>query len=205
MDGRRSPRRHFRSRVRTAVLAAVLALLAGCGAKSIGVGSAPFPSDKPVFLDEAGTERSFLPPSSEPVRLVIIDSPWCPLCRKAWGAIATASSGFSPGSVRVYRVLFDRERLFTPAGVRESPPLSPVPPPPLPAGSSSAEPLAVTTLTAIPGAFRDRLRVDRVPVLLLLAEDGTVEARWVGYSPSLESELEERVRRRTGFPPPPER
>lgn len=192
-------------RLKTAVLAAALSLLAGCGAKSIAVGSFPFPADKPVFIDETGKEMSSLPPSSEPIRLVMIDSPWCPLCREAWGALASASSTFPPGSVRVYRILFDRERLYTREGVRESSPLSPAPAPGMAAGRSGAAPSGVTTLTAIPGPFRDQFRVGQVPILLLLSEDGMVETRWVGYSPSLDSQLAEEVSRRTGSPLPPER
>lgn len=205
MDGRRSPRRPAGRALKAAVLAAALSLLPGCGGKSIAVGSVPFPSDKPVFIDETGKEMSSLPPSSEPVRLVMIDSPWCPLCREAWGAIAAASSMFPPGSVRVYRILFDRERLYARDGVRESSPLYPAPAPGTAAGQSGATLPGVTTLTAIPGPFRDQFRVGQVPILLLLNEDGMVETRWVGYSPSLGSQLAEEVSRRTGSPPPPEK
>ena len=117
-------------------------------------------------------------------------------------ACATASSTFPPGSVRIYRILFDRERLYTREKVRESSPLHLAPP----AGTAAGPTLpGVTTLTAIPGPFQDRFRVGRVPILLLLSEGGVVETRWIGYSPSLAGQIEEEVRRRTGSPSPPEK
>jgi len=86
------------------VLAAALSLSAGCGAKSISVGSVPFPAEKPVFVDETGNETAGLPGPPEPVRLVFLDSPWCPQCREAWEALGAAAGKFPPGSVRVVRI-----------------------------------------------------------------------------------------------------
>ena len=184
------------------VLWAALPLFPGCGAKSIVVGSVPFPADRPVLVDESGTETAGLPPASEPIRLVVIDSPWCLLCGEAWTAVASAASTFPPGSVRIYRILFDRERVYAPGGIRESPSLRP-PVSPGPAADRTDAPIPqVTTLTALSGPFRDHFRVGRVPVLLLLNEGGMVEKRWVGYQPSLAGQLAEEVRRRAGSPPP---
>lgn len=172
---------------------------------SISVGSIPFPAEKPVFLSEGGQETAGLPRSSEPIRLVFLDSPWCPQCREVWDALDSAAPTFPPGSVRVYRILFDRERMYAREGVREASPL-----PFAATGGTTAYPsdaarFAVTTLRAIPGAFRKQYRVGQVPVLLLLDQNGTVEKRWTGYSPSLRDSLTEEVRQRTGSPLPTEK
>lgn len=184
------------------VLASALSLFAGCGAKSITVGSTPFPAEKPVFVDEAGKETAALPPSPESLRLVFFDSPWCPQCAEAWTAMRSASETFPPGSVRVYRILFDRERIYAKGESRETSPLHPLlekKPENVP---SDAGRLPVTILTALPGPFRDQYRVGQVPLLLLLDESGRVEKRWIGYSPSLGDQLAQEVRRRTNTPLP---
>jgi len=179
-------------------LAAALSLFAGCGGKSLAVGTIPFPAEKPVFLAEGGKEMAGLPPSSEPVLLVFIDSPWCPPCREAWNALGSASSTVPPDSVHVVRILFDRETIYGEGGVREVPPLDPEATPGSTPPPSGATRFRVTTLTALPGPFRKQFRVDQVPVILLLDKNGTVEKRWTGHSPSLRDSLAEEVGRRTG-------
>jgi hypothetical protein len=179
-------------------LAAALSLFAGCGGKSFAVGSIPFPAEKPVFVAEGGKETTGLPPSPEPIRLVFIDSPWCPPCGDAWNALGSASSTFPPDSVHVVRILFDRERIHGEGGVRDVPPLHPEATPGTLSASSDATRVRVTTLTALPGPFRKQFRVDQVPVILLLDKGGTVEKRWIGHSPSLRDSLAEEVGRRTG-------
>jgi len=187
------------------VLAAALSLSAGCGAKSISVGSVPFPAEKPVFVDETGNETAILPGPPEPVRLVFLDSPWCPQCREAWQALGAAVGKFPPGSVRVVRILFDRERIYERGGTRETPPLHPAPAPGTTAGKPGAAPLEVTTLWALPGPFRKQFRVTQTPVLFLLDRSGKVTKRWTGYSPSLADSLAEEVKRRTDSPPAAEK
>lgn len=183
-------------------LGAALSLFAGCGAKGIAVGSNPFPASRPVFLAEGGKEVAGLPPSSEPVRLVFIDSPWCPPCVEAWNALGSASSTFPPDSVHVVRILFDRERIYEQGGGRDVPPLHPEAAPGTTSAPAGAPRFRVTTLTALPGPFRKQFRVDQVPVILLLDRSGTVEKRWTGHSPSLRDSLAEEVGRRTGPTPP---
>lgn len=203
MTGKRDPEGGGKHATKAFLLAAVLCLSAGCGAKSITTGSVPFPTEKPVLLTEGGKETAALPPSPEPIHLVFFDAPWCPQCDEAWGAIGSAASTFPPGSVHVYRIRFDQERIYTAGGNREVPPLSGTS---APAGASSrpdSPPVPVTTLAARPGPFRELLRVDQMPVLLLLDENGRVEKRWTGYFPSLSDSLAEAVRRITSSPPPP--
>lgn len=180
-------------------LAAAFSLAVGCGARSLTVGSVPFPAANAVFTDEDGNAAARLPQAPEPLRLVFLDAPWCPQCGEAWSALGSAAGGFPPGSVRIYRILFDRERLYTSEGSRDAPPFRGAP---VPERIPGTPPLEVTTLTALPGPFRKEFRVDRVPLLLLLDGEGTVIRRWVGYSPSLGTSLREEIRRRSVEPPP---
>jgi hypothetical protein len=170
--------RTSRARAAAAVPAVVLLLYAACGPRSLSVRSVPFPSEKPVFVDAAGAELRRLPDDPEPARLVLLDFPWCNPGAETWTALREASRTVPPGSARVYRILFDRERLLTGARERDAPPLRAVP-------AADAGALPVTTLTAVPGAFRDAFRVEEAPVLLLLDRDGRIVRRWIGYSPSL--------------------
>jgi len=187
------------------VLLASLSLFAGCGAKSISVGSIPFPAEKPVLLTGDGKKTAGLPRSSEPIRLVFLDSPWCPQCVEAWDALGSAASTFPPGSVHIYRILFDREKIYARGGNREAAPLDPSATRGTTDFPSPAALPAVTTLTALPEPFRDQFRVGQVPLILLLGDTGMVEKRWTGYSPSMRDQLVEAVRRRTGSPPPTEK
>ncbi len=187
--------------MRGTVVAALLAALTlcGCGPKSITVGSRPFPAGKAVFTDASGKALSDLPGSREPFRLVMLDFPWCPPCADAWKAVGEAFDTVPPGSVRAYRVLFDREVSLSAAGKRETAPMQPVPPPwpdPLARGPDSR----ITTLTALPGVFREEFRVNQAPVLLLIGRDGTVERRWNGYSMSLRDDLSSELRKRSPAP-----
>ena len=202
MTGKRDPGGGGRRATIALFLAAFLCLSAGCGAKSIATGSIPFPTEKPVLRTEEGKETAALPPSPEPVHLVFFDSPWCPQCGEAWDAIGSAASTFPPGAVHLYRIRFEQEKIYTAGGSRDVPPLSGTP---TPAGIPSppdSPPIPVTTLEALPGPFRGQLRVGEVPVLLLLDENGRVEKRWTGYSPSLRDSLAEEVRRITTSPSP---
>jgi len=187
---------------RIAASAAVVAalLVSGCGPKAITVGSKPFPSEKAVFTDASGKERVDLPGAEEPLRLVMLDFPWCPACGDAWASVQEARKTFPPGTVRLYRILFDQEILLTPEGRREVPPLHATPPPsPEGPGGDAPDPGTVT-LTALPGAFRGAYRVSQAPVLLLLDRYGTVSRRWIGYSTGLTGELSEEVRKRSSVP-----
>ncbi len=107
--------------------------------------------------------------------------------------------------MRVYRVLFDRETVLSPAGRKEVPPLHPSPPPE--GGGTEdedASPLEITTLTALPAAFREEFRVSHGPVLLLLDAEGTVEMRWIGFSEGISRELSLEIRKRSpAFSPRP--
>lgn len=184
------------------VLLVPLVFLAGCGARSISVGSVPFPAKKPVFLTGTGEKTTGLPPSSEPVRLLFFDAPWCPQCAEVWDALQSASSTFPPGSVHIYRILFDREKYYAKNGRSEVSPLDLSGSPettnlPSPSGIP-----AVTTLTVLPDPFRDQFQVDRVPLLFLLDEAGTVEERWTGYSPDLRNQVAKAVRQRRKSPLP---
>ena len=130
------------------------------------------------------------------IRLVFLEFPWCPPCADVWGAVRTAAAPFPPGTVRIYRVLFDREMVLSPDGRQEVPPLHPAP---LPEVGALEDPgaLKVTTLSALPGAFRKEFRVSQGPVLLLLDAGGKVERRWIGYSTGLSRELSSEIRNRS--------
>ncbi|GAB4368659.1 MAG: hypothetical protein Kow00128_14200 [Deltaproteobacteria bacterium] len=178
---------------------------AGCGPARFTVGTSPFPADTPVFLDESGTPRSDLPRDPEPTRLLFLDFPWCPPCDGMWEEIRSAASQAPSGSLKIYRILFDRERLFPGREPVEVPPRVPIPPrTPFPVDSAGRE-IPVATWTAIPGAFRDRFRVSRVPVLLLLDDAGAVTARWTGTSPGLAASLGEAIRKPPATAPSAER
>jgi len=171
-------------------------LAAGCGGRRLAAGTVPFPADKPVFMDEDGHPLRSLPAATEPLKLVVLDFPWCPPCAEAWKAVGEASLDLPPGSLRVYRILFDRERFFTHDGVSVVPPLRP---------AAQAEPpgaapprVAVTTLTALPDAFRKEYEFAQTPLILLLSGSGSVARRWTGYSPSLAASLVEEFRRIRG-------
>ena len=205
MTGRRFPRTGRRRAAKALVLAAVFSFSAGCGAKALSVGSVPFPAEKPVFVGEAGEETASLPRFPEPLRLVFLDSPWCPQCSEAWEAIQAAASTFPPGSVRVYRIRFDRERIYEREGSREAAPFPPAAAPGMTTGKPGPAPLPVTTLRALPGSFQKQFLVSQTPVLLLLTQSGTVAKRWTGASPSLAESLAEEVRRITVSSPPAER
>jgi hypothetical protein len=185
------------------VVPAALLLLAACGPKAVKVGTRPFPAARPVFADASGTPLASLPEATEPVRLVLLDFPWCPACAETWKALRLASAHAQPGSARVYRVLFDRETALTPAGGREAPPLHP-PQDPASGEAGGTAGFPVTTLTALPGPFGKEFRVGQVPVLLLLDPDGTVARRWIGYSHGMAAEVAGEVtnRSRTLSPPP---
>lgn len=192
-------------------LAAVLALIlsaagwAGCGPTRFAVGTAPFPVDAPVLLDESGTPRGALPRDPEPMRLLFLDFPWCPPCDGMWKEIRTAAAKTPSGTLKIYRILFDRERLFPGPDPVEVPPRVLTPPrTPLPVDRSGRE-IPVATWTAIPGAFRDRFEVTRVPVLLVLDDRGVVTARWTGTSPTLAAALGEAIRKRPATLPSAER
>ncbi|HEX9206326.1 MAG TPA: hypothetical protein VF853_10415 [Candidatus Deferrimicrobiaceae bacterium] len=141
---------------------------------------------------------SALPEAPEPIRLVLLDFPWCPACQDTWKALQTASAQVPTGSARIYRVLFAGETALTATSRREVPPLRP--PPGREAGETGGFP--VTTLAAMPGPFGKEFRVSQVPVLLLLAPDGTVARRWVGYSPGMASEVAGEIRSRSRAPSP---
>jgi hypothetical protein len=138
------------------------------------------------------------------VGLVLLDFPWCPACADVWKAIRFAAAPFPRGTVRVYRVLFDRETLLTPAGRRETAPLRPGRPREGDAPEDSGAP-EITTLTALPKGFHEEFRMSQAPVLLLLDPDGTVGRRWIGYSAGMSRELSSEIRKRSRAlsPPPP--
>jgi len=188
-----------------AALIAGLLLMAGCGPKAITVGSRPFPAERPVFSDASGKTLDALPAADGTIRLMFLEFPWCPACADVWRAVRIAVKPFPQGTVSVYRVLFDRETVLSPAGRREVPPLRPAP---LPEGDGPEDPgaLIVTTLTALPGEFRKEFRVSQGPVLLLLDAEGKVEMRWIGFSAGMSLELSSEIRRRSRVlsPPPPE-
>ena len=189
-DGR--PRRPTGRRIAAWVLAAagLAVFAAGCGGRRLVAGTVPFPAEKPVFIDGDGRPLRDLPAAPEPLKLVVLDFPWCPPCAEAWKAVQAASGALPPGSLRVYRILFDRERFFARDGVSVVPPLRPAAPP----GPASPA-FAVTTLIAVPDAFRKEYEVGQAPVILLLSETGKVARRWTGYSPSLSASLVEEIRR----------
>jgi hypothetical protein len=170
--------------------------MTGCGPKAITVGSRPFPARHPVFSDASGKALEGLPEADGAIRLVFLEFPWCPPCADVWRALRTAAAPFPPGTVQIYRVLFDREMVLSPAGRQEVPPLHPAP---LPEGGASEDPgaLKVTTLSALPGEFREEFRVSDGPVLLLLDAEGTVERRWIGFSTGMSLELSSEIRNRS--------
>ncbi len=159
----------------------------------LATGKVPFPAEKPVFIDADGRPLRSLPEAPEPLKLVVLDFPWCPPCAEAWKAVRAASQALPPGSFRVYRILFDRERFFTPEGVSVVPPLRPAARAAPPDAAFPA--FAVTTLTALPDAFRNEYEIEQAPVILLLSGSGRVARRWTGYSPSLSASLVEEIRR----------
>ena len=177
-------------------LIAGLLLLAGCGPKAITVGSRPFPTKHPVFSDASGKAIEALPEVDGTIRLVFLEFPWCTACADVWRAMRTAAAPFPPGTVRIYRVLFDRETVLSPAGRQEVPPLHPAP---LPEGDAPEGPgaLKITTLTALPGEFRKEFRVSHGPLLLLLDAEGKVERRWIGFSAGMSRELSSEIRKRS--------
>ena len=176
--------------------AAACLLAAACGPRGLSVRSAPFPAGVPVFLAEDGAPERGLPSGPEPARLVFLDFPWCAACPEIWDAVRAASREVPAGRVRVFRILFDRERLFDGAKSREVPPLRATAP--VDAGS-----FPVTTLTAIPKAFFAEYRVEQVPVLLLLDGSGRIERRWNGYSPAMPGDVAAAVNRLSDAPRPP--
>ena len=179
-----------------AALIAGLLLMAGCGPKAITVGSRPFPAERPVFSDASGKTLDALPAGEGTMRFVFLEFPWCPACQDAWRAIRFAAAPFPPGTVRVYRVLFDRETMLSSSGRREVPPFHLAP---LPEGDGQEDPgaVGVTTLTALPGEFLKKFRVSHGPVLLLLDAGGTVERRWIGFSAGMSRELSSEIRKRS--------
>jgi hypothetical protein len=179
-----------------AALIAALLLSVGCGPKAITVGSRPFPAARPVFSDASGKALAALPSFAEPVGLVFLEFPWCPACADVWKAVRIAAAPFPPGTVRAYRVLFDRETVLSPAGRQEVPPFRPSPPPEGD-GPEDSEALKVTTLTALSAAFGKEFRVSHGPVLLLLDAEGKVERRWIGFSAGMSRELSSEIRKRS--------
>lgn len=184
-----------------AVLALLLAAgsLTGCGGGRFSVNSVPFPAKTPVFLDASGEPRADLPEDPEPIRLLFLDFPWCPPCGGMWEELRGAAREFPPGTLRVYRILFDRETMFPGQEPVEVPPLVPSPPRTAPVDSTGGE-VPVATWTALPGPFRKQFQFTRVPVLLLLDRRGAVAARWAGDSPTLAISLAGEIRKRTAAP-----
>lgn len=179
-----------------AALIASLLLMAGCGPKAITVGSRPFPAARAVFSDASGKALDALPAADGTIRLVFLEFPWCPACADVWRAMRNAAAPFPPGTVHVYRVLFDRETVLSTAGRQEVPPLRPAP---LPEGDGPVDPgaLKVTSLTALPGEFQKEFRVSQGPVVLLLEAEGKVEKRWIGFSAGMSLELSSEIRKRS--------
>jgi hypothetical protein len=138
------------------------------------------------MTDGEGNPARDLPPADTDARLVVIDPPWCTPCEGAWESVARTVDSFPPGTVKVYRLLLDRERLLAGAeGEQETPPARA----PFPAGTPVAG-----TYHVLPGPFRENFEVERVPVLLLLDRDGKVRGRWSGYHPALADDLASAVR-----------
>jgi hypothetical protein len=179
-----------------AALIAGLLLTAGCGPKAITVGSRPFPARHPVFSDASGKALEALPEVDGTIRFVYLEFPWCTACADVWRAMRTAAAPFPPGTVRIYRVLFDRETVLSPAGRREVPPLHPAL---LPEGDAPEDSgaLKVTTLTALSAEFGKEFRVSNGPVVLLLDAEGKVERRWIGFSAGMARELSSEIRKRS--------
>ncbi len=178
-------------RIAVAAFSCAVAVTAagGCSSLRFAEGSTPFPAKIAIMSDEAGRPLTDLPPSTEPIRVIILDFPWCPPCADAWDAIAAASKSVPAGRVRVYRVLFDREKYDTVRGTVETAPLRPAPPPP---------PIAfpVTTVTALPAQFREKYKVEQAPMLLLSDPSGKILKRWIGYTPGLAESLRNEISQR---------
>ncbi|MBI5576100.1 MAG: hypothetical protein HY896_07010 [Deltaproteobacteria bacterium] len=170
---------------------------AACGAKYLSVGSVPFPAPNPVFLDERGEPRANLPESSEPLRLIFLDYVWCPPCADVWKSLKVASRDIPAGSVRVYRILFDRERLLGREGTKEVAPLRP-------SAQPDAGTIPVTTLLALPGPFKARYGPEQAPLLLLADADGKVLKKWTGASPSLAGSIVSEIKSLSSSPLLPE-
>ncbi|MCL1926860.1 MAG: hypothetical protein FWF95_06980 [Syntrophorhabdaceae bacterium] len=166
----------------------VVPLFCGCGPKAITEGSLPFSSGKGGFADASGRVLSNLPDSDEPFRLVFLDFTWCPACQSAWNSVHDAVEAAPPGSVRIYRILFDKEALITASGNTETAPLRPAPPP-WPEFQGDTENIKITTLTALPETFLNEFRVSKTPMLLLINREGVVKKRWDGYSTNLKNDL----------------
>ena len=183
-ETRSVPPRQPQSGALAAAFAGLLAALlcAACGTKIFAVGSIPFPAEKPVFVDATGQPQPGLPDSPEPFRLILLDYVWCPPCADAWKAIRDSSGELPEGSVRVYRILFDRERMLAREGTTEVAPLRPPPPP-------DAGTLPVTTVVALPRPFRERFGQEQAPILLLTDRGGKVLKRWTGASRSLSAAI----------------
>jgi hypothetical protein len=173
-------------------------LFAACGPKSFPPGSVPFPAPKPVFVDASGRPQPGLPDSPEPFRLVLLDFVWCPPCADAWKAMREASRDLPEGSVRVYRVLFDRERLLGGEGITEATPLRG-------ADRPDAGTLPVTTVVPLPRAFRELYGPEQAPLLLLTDREGKVLKRWTGAAANLSAAIVSEIRRLSSAAPPPER
>jgi hypothetical protein len=182
-----------------AAAAGLLAVIfcAACGAKFFSVGSVPFPAPKPVFVDDRGQPQSGFPESSETFRLIFLDYVWCPPCADAWKAVREASRDIPAGTLRVYRVLFDRERLLGREGTSVVAPLRP-------ASLADAGTLPVTTVLALPGPFRERYGPEQAPLLLLTDRGGKVLKKWTGASPSLSAAIVSEIKRLSSSPPLPE-
>ena len=138
------------------------------------------------MIDEAGKPLVDLPPSAEPLRIIVLDFPWCPPCSDAWASIASVSKTVPSGKVRVYRVLFDREKFETAHSSTETAPVRPSPPPPMLA-------FPVTTVTALTVPFGERFRVDQAPTLLLADSSGRILKHWAGYTPALAESLRSEI------------
>ena len=172
-------------------------LCAACGTKYLSVGSVPFPAPKPVFQDEQGVPRAELPESPETYRLIFLDYVWCPPCADVWRSLKAASREIPPGKLRVYRILFDRERLLGQEGTKEVAPLRP-------SYAPDAGTLPVTALLALPGPFRERYGPEQAPLLLLTDGEGKVLKKWTGASPSLSEAIVSEIRRLSSSDLPPE-
>ena len=194
-ETRSVPPRKPQNRALAGFLAALLC--AACGPKSFSVGSVPFPSQKPVFVDASGQPQSGLPESPEPFRLILLDYVWCPPCADTWKSIREASREIPEGSVRVYRVRFDRERLLDSEGTAE---VAPLRQPSLP----NAGTLPVMNVVALPRPFREQFGPEQAPILLLTDREGKVFKRWIGASPSLSADIVSEIKRLSSAPPLPE-
>ena len=200
LDGNIRSVRPWRPQSR-ALMAAFAGLLSafpitGCGPKSFAVGTVPFPAPNPVLVDASGQPRQGLPDSPEPFRIVLLDYAWCPPCDNVWKAIREASREIPEGSVRVYRILFDRERLLDREATTEVAPMNP-------SAAMDAGTLPVTTVAALAGPFRKQFEPEQAPILLLTDRNGKVLKRWTGAFPSLPAAIVSEVRRVSSAPPLP--